>query len=196
MAIRIRTNEGALLNVQHISGEFNAMADVASRRHTTNPNDFLNLFSATFPPPQAERWILYLPSNTLKSRLFSELRHQPSPLAWWQRLRVRDGIFGSSGNAGFTRISRQHLLNCGTSSPQSNSKFWLPTPTMCAPAAFRTANQRFAPKLSRWHSAPSPRPSNWMENKAPWDHRKKATQRKSNNFWKAINAKTHLQNHD
>ena len=40
-----------LLSVDHISGLFNIVADVASRKHTTNLTDFLHTFSTKFPPP-------------------------------------------------------------------------------------------------------------------------------------------------
>lgn len=196
LATRIRANEGALLNVQHVSGKFNVMADAASRPHPTDPHEFLLAFSAEFPPPQAESWTLFLPNNTLKSRLFSELRQQHSPLAWWKRLRGRESRFGHNGPTGFTTISPEHLRTCTALPPLPSSKFWLPTPNMCVPDAFTKANQKFAPSLSRWHYAPSPRPSVWTANKVPWERRKTVTRRKSNNFWRAIDAKIHLQNLD
>jgi hypothetical protein len=52
LAVRLHENQTALLSVEHISGIFNNMADVASRKHNTDRKHFLIDFSAHFPPPQ------------------------------------------------------------------------------------------------------------------------------------------------
>jgi hypothetical protein len=51
LAVRIHTNRAALLSVEHISGIYNKMADVASQRHSLDHTIFLTNFSALFPPP-------------------------------------------------------------------------------------------------------------------------------------------------
>jgi hypothetical protein len=185
LAVRLHETHSALINIQHISGVYNKMADVASRKHPTDPTAFLTLFTTHFPPPQNAYWTLYrFPSNLL-SRICSEIQHKPSPLASWRRLKKRAGAFGRLGSNGYTSISR---LASPTSQPHhahSEKRFWLPTPSMCDPAAFTTHGAKFVPKLSKWRSAPSARRSYWTENRLRWDRRKQATLRQSNNFWKA-----------
>ena len=43
--------QSGLLAIDHISGLFNVMADVALQKYSTDPHTFLSTFSATFPPP-------------------------------------------------------------------------------------------------------------------------------------------------
>jgi hypothetical protein len=50
LAVRLHKNQTALLSVEHISGIFNNMADVASRKHNTDRKHFLTDFSARFHP--------------------------------------------------------------------------------------------------------------------------------------------------
>jgi hypothetical protein len=65
---------------------------------------------------------------------------------------------------------------------------------MCAPEAFRDENNMFVRKRSKYRYEPSPRVSNWTENKVWWLHRKKNIIRNSANFLKGTNEKTHPQN--
>jgi hypothetical protein len=73
LAVRLHTNQAALLSVKHISGIYNTMADVASRRHSLDNAKFLTDFSALFPPPQDKSWTLFLHSNKVTSKVCSEL---------------------------------------------------------------------------------------------------------------------------
>jgi hypothetical protein len=71
LAVRLHTNRAALLSVEHISGIYNKMADVASRRHSLDHKMFLTDFSALFPPPQGESWTMFLLSNKITSKVSS-----------------------------------------------------------------------------------------------------------------------------
>ena len=184
-AVRLHQTHSSLLNIQHISGSYNVMADVASRKHSTDPTTFLTEFTTRFPPPQNNSWILFQFGRTLASKACSELHLKPSPLASWRRLRLRGGVFGKLGKTGFELISRESLRTYKGSPHPTNNSYWLPSPTMCDQAAFLPANAKFEPKLSKWRFAPSARPSNWMENLTHWRARKAAIQKQSNNSWKA-----------
>ena len=194
LAIRLHSTHSALLNVQHISGIYNTMADYASREHTTDSHDFLAAFTTRFPPPQNGFWTLYQFADATASKVFSELRRTPSPLASWRRLTRHAGAFGKLGATGYTSTSLRSILNSPSSPRRSKSTCWLPSPTMCDPAAFTAQNAKFAPKQSKWRYAPSARSSYWTENAAPWERRKQAILRPSNNSWKATKETTRLRN--
>ena len=194
LAIRIHHTESALLNVQHISGSYNILADTASREHSTNSATFLSQFTSQFPPPKNGYWTLYTLPSSIKCKICSELLQKPSALASWRRLPVHGGAFGTIGDNGFQQTSLKHIRASKIFLRACNSTSWLPTPTMCDKEAFLLPNQKFEPKLSKWRSAPSPRSSNWMENQARWELRKQASRRSSPNNWELIPAKTHPPN--
>ena len=189
-AVRLHATHSALLNIQHISGSYNIMADMASREHSTDPTTFLTNFTQHFPPPQNNFWTLFQFGPTLASKAFSELHPKPSQLASWRRLKRRGGVFGKLGTNGYTPISPACPTTSSATQHPTNNNCWLPSPTMCDPAAFLAANAKFEPKLSKWRFAPSARPSNWMENLTHWKARKAAIQRRSNNSWKATKEPT------
>ena len=83
-AVRLHVNATALLAIDHISGVYNVMADVASRKHNTNPTTFLTDYTALFPPPQAGYWTLFQFTDKRIFRICSELRHKPSQLESWR----------------------------------------------------------------------------------------------------------------
>jgi hypothetical protein len=70
LAVRLQHNHTGLLAIDHISGIYNIMADVASRKHVSDPTRFLQYFTSTFPPPQ---------TNFKK-----KMDHEPSPLVTTQ----------------------------------------------------------------------------------------------------------------
>ena len=49
LAMCLHERRCSLLAVDHISGLFNVLADFASRKHTTNPAEFLSTFAKKFP---------------------------------------------------------------------------------------------------------------------------------------------------
>ena len=194
-AMRLHVTQSALINIQHISGVYNTMADYASREHTTNSHSFLTAFTHRFPPPQAGYWTLYQFATTTTYKVFSELRQTPSQMASWRRLKERAGVFGKLGANGFANISHHSRPNSTASRQPTQSNCWLPSPTMCDPAAFSAPNTKFAPKQSKWRYAPSARSSSWTENSARWERRKQATLRPSANNWRATKDKTRRHSH-
>jgi hypothetical protein len=193
-AIRLHATHSSLLNIQHISGIYNTMADFASRKHTLDSHDFLVAFAKRFPPPQNGYWTLFHFANSTISKVFSELRPTPSPLASWRRLTQHAGAFGKLGANGYDSISLRSILNSPSSHLLSKSTSWLPSPNMCDPAAFQEQNAKFAPKQSKWRYEPSPRSFCWTENAARWERRKQATLRQSNNNWRATKERTRRHN--
>ena len=194
MAVRLHTNRTALLSVEHISGIYNKMADVASRKHSLDNATFLTDFSAHFPPPQDESWTLFLLSNKVTSKVSSELLQKQSTLESWRRLPTKEYVFGKLGptTSPFTFLpmtkNSVHLLN------RTKSKCWSVSPNMCDPEAFHDTNNKFVRKQSKYRFGPSQRVSNWTENKVRWLTRKENIIRKSANLLKATGDPTPLQN--
>ena len=170
------------------------MSDVASRKHDPSPHAFLIFFTTTFPPPQNQSWTLYQFNSKIASKVFSELRHKPSTLASWHRLKQHAGAFGTLGPNGYASISLNTILTSTTQAAPTKQRCWLPLPTMCAQAAFEEPSAKFAPKQSKGRLEPSARCSFWTENKALRDLQKKAILRQSSNSWKATKRPTHPHN--
>jgi hypothetical protein len=97
LAVRLHTNQAALLSVEHISGIYNTMADVASRRHSLDNAKFLTDFSALFPTPQDKSWTLFLLSNKVTSKVCSELLNQQLTLESWCPLPTKEDVSGKLG---------------------------------------------------------------------------------------------------
>lgn len=51
LATQLHTCHSGLLSVDHLSGCYNTLADLASREHTTDLTHFLQSFTKTFPTP-------------------------------------------------------------------------------------------------------------------------------------------------
>ena len=86
LATQLHVCQAGTLSVDHISGVYNVMADVASRKHTTNPSDFLPYVSSKFPPPQRTCWTLFQFSNKITSLICSELQQKSLTMSSWRRL--------------------------------------------------------------------------------------------------------------
>jgi hypothetical protein len=190
LAVRLHTNRAALLSVEHISGVYNKMADVASRKHSIDNTVFLTEFSALFPPPQGESWTMFLPSNKITSKVSSELLEKQSTLESWRRLPTKGYVFGKLGHISSPSIFHSMTQNLVHSHNQNESMCWSVLPNMCDPEAFHDDNNKFVRKQSKYRCGPSQRALNWTENKVRWLIRKENTIRKSANFLKATAATT------
>jgi hypothetical protein len=156
LAVRLHKNQTALLSVEHISGIFNNMADVASRKHNTNRKHFLTNFSARFPPPQDACWTLFQFSDKVTSKIYSELLSQQLTLESWRQLSTKGHAFGQLGDV--SSISTLVGLTTALvhSHNQNESMFWSCSHNMCAQEAFLQENEKFAPKQSKYCYVPSP----------------------------------------
>ena len=191
LAVRLHTNRAALLSVEHISGIYNKMADVASRRHSLDNKTFLTEFSALFPPPQGESWTLFLLSNKVTSKTCSELLNRQSTLESWRRLPTKDYVFGKLGSISSQSIFQHMTKSSVLCHNKIESMCWSVSPNMCDPEAFHDANNMFVRKQSKYRCGPSQRASNWTENRVRWLTRKENTIGKSSNLLKATAATTH-----
>lgn len=186
-ATRLHVCQASILSVDHISGVFNTMADVASRKHTTNPLSFLKYFTSTFQPPKNTSWHLFRHSTKITCKICSELLLQTQQMGSWRRLAEKGYDFSTLGPDGLVSISPHYQTPSKSAHSRPDLTFWWPTVDMLGAEAFQLENTRFVPKRSRWHSAPSPRPCNWTENLIPWQQRKAAIQKRLASFWRTTN---------
>ena len=193
LATRMHVCHAGLLAIDHISGLYNVMADVASRKHSTDPHTFLSNFSTTFPPPQNTYWTLFQFSNRLTSKLFSALCPEHLETALWRRLNVKGCAFGRLGKRGLLSTSPLFTPTYNKAADRTKLNCWQPSHIMCDPAAFQTEHTKYAPKRSRWHFEPSVRKSNWTDNKAQWLTRKENIRKRLVNFSKVTDEKTRHQ---
>ena len=184
LATRLHQNKTGLIAVDHISGLFNILADVASRKHSSNPYIFLTQFTKQFPPPQNNCWTLFQFNNKLKSLIFSTLRQKPLTMASWSRLCVKGCDFSELGPNGSLLNSPKYNPTSKMSTEKHSWTCWLPSPAMLDKVAFHEKHSKFAPKRSRWHSGVSPRSYNWTENKTLWLTRKENIRKRLVKFWK------------
>ena len=190
LATRLHKLESGLLSIDHISGDFNSMADVASREHDTDLTEFLLHFTLTFPPPQDCCWNQFQHSTRITSRICSELLTETSTMGSWRRLPKNVDGFSTLGHAGLVAISQPYHQICKESEPAHKSSSWLPLQRMLGEEAFLVENRKFVPKRSRFHFEPSAQPSSWTENQVPWLKRKENIRKLSNSYWRGITKKT------
>ena len=80
-ATRLHTRAAGILSVDHISGVYNGMTNVASQEHTIVTAEFLTLFSYKLKTPKNASWTLFQFTNRLTSGVCSILQHKPSTMA-------------------------------------------------------------------------------------------------------------------
>ena len=178
LATRLHDCHAGLLAVDHLSGVYNTMADVASRKHTSNLTNFLKLYSNTFNPPQGSCWNMYQLSTDLTSKVCSELLLRTSSVDGWRRRPVKGSGFSTLGPAGLVPISQPYNQTCLTSQKDKAFVCWSPGEDMLGAEAFQNENSKFVPRPCRWRSEPSQRPSNWHQNLTPWLMRKEITRKR------------------
>ena len=196
LAARMHECKAGLLAVDHISGVFNTMADVASRKHTTDLTKFLQSFSNTFKPPKGSYWSLFRPSNKITWNICSQLLLKTSSMGSWRRLAANGFVFFTLGKDGLERISQPFNQTSKACPNKNKSIFWQPTADMLDTAAFLDENSKFVHKRSRWRTEPSHRLSTWTDYQAPWLKRKANIQKRSVSFLKGTAGKTHHHNHN
>jgi hypothetical protein len=150
LAVRLHTNRAALLSVEHISGIYNTMADVASQHHSPDNAKFLTDFSALFSPPQDKSWTLLLLSNKVTSNVCSELLNQQSTLESCCRLPTKEYAFGRLGQTSSPPIFQPMMENSVHCHNQNTSMCWSVSHNMCAPEAFCNEKNMFVCKRSRF----------------------------------------------
>ena len=93
LALRLQITKTSPLIPLHIAGVNNAMTDIPSRSfgsenkwHCRTDEQFLTLFSSTFPLPSQESWTLYRLSSAISTRVTSILQMQDFTADEWRRL--------------------------------------------------------------------------------------------------------------
>ena len=94
LALRIKGEEAAPLLIDHIAGDLNTMADNASRGFSSNPDhefahisppiSFLQYFNSKFPLPQNLSWLEFQITQSLISKVTSELVQELSEMESWK----------------------------------------------------------------------------------------------------------------
>ena len=106
LALRLKEAEAAPLLVDHIAGDQNTMADVASRAFLSNTEhefnkqshkSFLHYFNSKFPLPKNLSWLEFQMTQNLISKVTSEMAHGPAEMASWKTLKNHGGSIGGIG---------------------------------------------------------------------------------------------------
>jgi len=160
LALRMLACQASPLTAFHLPGETNRMADLASRSHTTFPEDhlFLAHFAQTFPLPQGIFWHLFRPSSNTSGKLFSTLQTTTSPMAWWLQTTSKGSVIGATGSGSSRPISTSTYK-----ASIANNKF-----PSCKHSLNGSGKETSAEAIKskqapyKMLSGPSARPSNWM----------------------------------
>ena len=153
------------------------MADVISRafkdgKFFTATNNLLTYFDTHFPLPQKKSWQeCHLP-DALVSRVISCLRGELLPMALLQRLPL---IEKNTGSIGKTTQPSCSATPTSLMSLKSNATSSLEGSLRGSGQASTAEDIQSKFKESLTPSRPSPRPSNWLENKVRSTATKKRT---------------------
>ena len=99
-ATHLHTCESSMVAVDHISGTFNILSHIASRKHSTNDLSFLQSFTQSFPPPKGAYWTLCKLHTKIISHICSQLLTKTSKMASWRRLGRKECVFSVLGKDG------------------------------------------------------------------------------------------------
>jgi hypothetical protein len=168
LTTRLIHNHESPFTTTHISGAFNTLADFASRDHPVQALAFLTAFTSTFPPPQEHFWTLCRLPNETQQKLFSLLRPEPPNMASLMQLNLNDSAFGHIGKTSSNILSQHTSPSFRNIHCQPDSPCWVPSLHLFGLANTNTPVSKSVPRQSYWHSAPSPRPTCWMDNRTPW----------------------------
>ena len=168
------------------------MADIVSRafkndQYFAAANNLTSYFNTHFPLSQKRSWKEFQIPKKLASRVISCLRGELLPMASLLRLPKVTTNTGNIGNTmqpcvESTHSSEKHLHSNATSSLQHSLQ------GSGQELTAKDLKSRF--QESRMRSHPSPRPSSWLENKAPCTGQKISTNYPSNDLLKGIKDKT------
>ena len=197
LALRRHIHQTAPMQVIHIAGEDNRMADVAScsfkdSKFTMSHKPFIDVFSSIFPL-QTSCWIEYtLPKRTI-SKVTSCLRGKPFTMAWWTTTTKPDRNTGNTGNTTPAASRWTHTYQHA----QKSNKLSSSQHSLRGSGQATTAKEilsEFHPLQKLWQ--PSPRPSNWLENHPLSTNQKKHTKHQWHGSLRATEEKTRHQHHN
>jgi hypothetical protein len=102
--------KAAPLSASYVSGEFNTLADFASREHSIDTHSFLTAFTDKFPSPQNGFWVLCQIPYETQQPLFSLLMlPKPPSTASLQELNMAN--FASSSSPTTSLSSAPFILD-------------------------------------------------------------------------------------
>jgi hypothetical protein len=177
LSLRIHLNEASSLIPIHIAGVNNTMADVISRAFKDGTyfkaqHDLTSYFNLNFPLPQTLSWQEFTIPSRLALQVISCLRGTQSPM----ELLTRPPVIGS--NTGIVGVN----IPASAASTPSSAMSRLSKPTLSSWPSLQGSGQVFTEediksvfRRSRLHSRPSPRPSNWLENRVQSTVKKEST---------------------
>jgi hypothetical protein len=167
LSLRLHAKQASSLTPIHIAGENNIMADVISRAFKDGKyfcaKDNLTLyFNNNFPLPQTLSWQEYTLPSKLASRVISCLRGTQSPM----ELLIRPpAIDSSTGTAGVSMPASAVSTPSSAISRHSKSISSSLPSLQGSGRASTEEDIKSVFRRSRQLSRPSPRPSNWLENR-------------------------------
>jgi hypothetical protein len=192
LGMRIHSRQSSSLTPLSIAGEDNTMADIVSRafkngQYFAAANNLTSYFNTHFPLSQKKSWTEFQIPKKLASRVISCLRGDLLPMASLLRL---PKVKTNTGNTG------KNMPPCVEQIPSSETHPPLKE-TSCSQPSLQGSGQELSERElklkfreSRMRSHPSPRPSNWLENKAPSTARKMSTLSPSKDLLKDSGEKT------
>ena len=196
IALRLHTHKAAPLQVIHIKGTQNTLADVASRSFNdskfTNQQKFLQTFSNLFPLQQTS-WKEYHMPNKIYSKVTSSLLGQPSTMALWTKIIKQEKSIGITGK---TTQQRAKPAQTWSNAPMQK-KSSLSQDLLQGSGQVTTEEEGlsgFRALHKRWQ--PSQRPSNWLENLRQSTKQKKRTNCQWHGSLKVTGEKILLQHHN
>ena len=171
LGMRIHAVRSSNLSPLHVAGENNGMADCVSRAFRDGKffhasHSLCDFFTSNFPLPQTASWQECTLPPEWTSRVISCLRGEQLPLGSLLRLPKPGKNTGITGVA-TPQCAASTLSSPTTSQPSNATSLSLLSLRGCGQA--RTAEELKSEfRESRMPSHPSPRPSNWLDNKVPY----------------------------
>ena len=192
LGMRIHARQASSLTPLNIAGDDNTMADIASRafkngQYFEASKNLTSFFNSKFPLPQKQSWKEFQIPKELASRVISCLRGELLPMASLLRL---PKIAASTGTTGNNMLHSARLTPSSQMSPSSNATSSLQPSLQGCGLALTAEELQSKFRGSRMRSHPSPRPSNWLENRVPSTVPKTHTISPSNDLSKDSGEKT------
>ena len=196
MALRAHTHKAAPLQVIHICGKENIMADIASRSFNDKKiipqNNFLHIFSNMFPLQQTS-WKEYHMPNKIYSKVTSSLLGHPSTMELWTKIIKQEKSTGITGKHTQTHANQTQTWSTVQMQKKSSSSQAL----LRGSGQVTTVEEGlsgFKVLQKRWQ--PSQRPSNWLENLRQSTKQRKHTNYQWHGSLKDTGEKILLQHHN
>ena len=195
IALRLHTHKTGPLQVIHIPGKDNTMADVASRSfhnsNLTHPQSFLHNFSKQFPLKQ-NYWKEYQLPNKTFSKVTSSLLGQLSTMALWTKITKQDKSIGLTGKTTPPPSTLDPAWKHAQTQKKSSSSQVLLHGSGRAILA-EEGLSGFKALQQRWQ--PYQRQSNWLANLRQSTKQKKHTNSQWHGSLKVTDEKILLQHH-